>query len=121
MNLGPAGHAVYGCDGRLHICIRESRFQILPEDLGTLFFIGDEVPLTQDGPAPQVYRLSGTVGFSPSGQAVIVAIGPHRYMAPRNRLLAVAFGAEATCDLFELPGESTDIATISPDRERALS
>jgi hypothetical protein len=95
--------------------------QVAPEDLGMLFFVGDEVPLTKDGPAPQVYQLSGTVGFSPSGQAVIIAIGPQRYMVPRSRFLAVALGSESSCDLFEMPGEHTDIETIFPGRESALS
>ena len=121
MSTGPAGHALYGDDGRVHICIMEGRFHVCPEDLGTLFFVGDEVPLVKEGPIPQVYQLSGTVGFGPSGQAVIIALGSQRYMAPRNRFLAVALGSESSCDLFELPGENTDVGIISPDRERALS
>jgi len=121
MSTGPDGHARYGDDGRVHVCTMEGRFCICPEDLGTLFFAGDEVPLVKEGPAPQVYQLSGTVNFSPSGQAVIIAVGPQRYMAPRNQFLAVALGSESSCDLFELPGENTDITIISPDRERALS
>ena len=121
MSPGPAGHIQYGDDGRVHICIWEGRYQVCPEDLGTLFFVGDEVPVTKDGPVPQVYQLSGTAGISPSGQAVIIAIDRQRYMVPRDRFLAVALGTEAACDFFEVPGEHTDLEIISPHREGALS
>jgi hypothetical protein len=116
-----AGHVLHGDEGRVHICIWEERYQICPEDLGMLFFVGDRVPLMKKGPALQVYQISGLVSLSPSGQAVIIAIDKQRYMMPRARLLAVALGEEASCDFFEMPEENSDIEIISPHKEGATS
>jgi len=121
MSTCPAGHIMYGDDGRVHICIWEGRYHIIPEDLGTLFFVGEPVPLMKKGPAPQVFQISGQVYLSPSGQAVIMAIDGQRYMVSRSRLLAVAFGDEPICDFFEVPEEETDIEIISPHKEGATS
>ena len=121
MNTCPAGHIMSGDDGRVHICIWEGRYYLTPEDLGTLFFTGEPVLLLKKGPAPQVFRISGNVYLSPSGQAVIIATDQQRYMVPRARFLAVAFGEEPHCDFFEVPEEETDIEIISPHKEGATS
>ncbi|MFA6362886.1 hypothetical protein [Methanoregula sp.] len=121
MSACPAGHILYGEDSRVHISIWEERYQICPEDLGMLFFVGDRVPLLKKGPALQVYQISGQVCLAPSGQAVIIAIDTQRYMVPRNKFLAVALGEEASCDFFELPGDEPAIEIISPHKEGALS
>jgi hypothetical protein len=121
MSPCPAGQVVYGDEGRVHICIWDSHFQICPEDLGTLFFVGDRVPLMKKGPAPQVFQISGQIHLSPSGQAVIIAIDRQRYVVRRNRFLAVALGEEPFCDFFEVPDENTDIEIITLHKEVATS
>ncbi len=119
MSTSPAGHIMYGDGGRVHFCIREGQYQVTPEDLGTLFFVGEPGLLMKKGPASQVFQIAGSVYLSPSGQAVIIAIERQRYMVPRDRLLAVAFGKEHSCDFYEVPDESTDIGIISPHKEGA--
>jgi len=119
MSTSPAGHIMYGDGGRVHICIREGWYQITPEDLGTLFFVGEPVLLMKKGPAPQVFQIAGTVYLSPSGQAIIIAIERRRYIVPRDRLLAVALGNEPSCDFYEVPDENTDVGIISPHKEGA--
>ncbi|MGA9203913.1 hypothetical protein [Methanoregula sp.] len=121
MSAYPAGHILFGDEGRVHICIWDTRYQICPEDLGMLFFVGDRVPLMKKGPAPQVFQISGQVSLAPSGQAVIIAIDRQRYMVPRARLLAVALGEEVSCDFYEMPEEISDIEIISPHKEGATS
>ena len=68
MSAYPAGHILFGDEGRVHICIWDTRYQICPEDLGMLFFVGDRVPLMKKGPAPQVFQISGQVSLAPPGR-----------------------------------------------------
>jgi hypothetical protein len=114
-----AGRVLSGDDGRVHICIWGERYYLCPEDLGTLFFIGDRVPLMKKGPASQVHQVSGSVYLNPSGRAVIIAIDKQRYILPRDKFLAVTLGEEISCSFFEVPGDGTEIETISPHKEGA--
>ena len=114
-----AGQILCGDDGRVHIRIREERYYLYPEDLGTLFFVGDRVPLLKKGPARQVHVESGRVYLSRSGRAVIIAIDKKRYILPRDRFLAAALGEEISCCLFEGPADATETEKISPHKEGA--
>ena len=102
MSACPAGHILYGEEGRVPSASGKS-VTICPEDLGMLFFVGDRVPLMKKGPALQVYQISGQVCLAPSGQAVIIAIDKQRYMVPRNKFIAVALGEDISCIFFEVP------------------
>ena len=121
MSTCPAGHIMSGDDGRVHIFIWEGRYYLAPEDLGTLFFTGAPVLLLKKGSAQQVFKICGNVYLSPSGQAVLIATDQQRYMVPRARFLAVAFGDESKYDFYEVPEEETDIEIISPHKESAIS
>ena len=114
-----AGLVLCRDEGRVHIRIRGERYYLYPEDLGTLFFVSDRVPLLKKGMARQVHRESGLVYLSRSGRAEIIAIDKKRYLLPRDRFLAAAFGEEISCCLFEGPKDAMEADTIAPHKEGA--
>jgi hypothetical protein len=102
------GQVMCGADGCVHVRIWGELHYVCPEDLGRLLFVGDRVPLLRKGPGDVPHkpaRVSGSVRISPSGRAVIIASGSHRYMLPRDRFVAVALGEEVSCLFFEMPSD----------------
>jgi len=82
---------------------------------GCSFFVGDTVPLLKK--FPSVYEtptVSGQVRLNPSGRSVIIEVGAGRFMVPRDRFLAVAFGEDISSIIFEIPSDRTEIEIISP-------
>lgn len=122
MTAFAAGQILCGGEGRVYVRIWGELYYISPEDLGQLFFVGERVSLIGKGPAPQqVPQVSGTVYLSPSGRAVIIAIGRQRYMLPRDKFLAVALGEDVSCIFFECPGSEPEPEIISPRKGGAAS
>jgi hypothetical protein len=122
MTAFAAGQIMCGSEGRVYVRIWGELHFVCPEELGLLFFVGERVSLLKKGPAPQqVPQVSGTVYLSPSGRAVIIAIGNQRYMLPRDKFLAVALGEEVSCIFFEAPGNEPEIEIISPRKGGAAS
>jgi len=106
-----------GSDGCLHVRIYGAPHYICPEELGMLFFVGDSVPLLKNYPsAGSTPQLSGRVRLNASGRSVIIEIGAARFMVPRDRFLAVAFGEDFSCIIFEIPSEKNGIEIISPHK-----
>ena len=111
------GQVMCGAEGGMHVRIWGELHSIRPEDLGRLLFMGEQVSLIRTGtvaeevsqPLPQI---SGSVCLTPSGRAVIIAAGSQRYLLPRDRFLAVAFGEEVSCLFFELPSDEPDSERI---------
>jgi hypothetical protein len=102
------GQVMCGAEGQVHVRIWGELHYVCPEDLGRLLFVGDRVPLLRKGSAPEevphpLAQVSGSVCLTQSGRAVIIATGSQRYMLPRDRFLAVAFGEEISCIFFEVP------------------
>ena len=119
MTAFAAGQILCGSEGRVYARIWGELHYISPEDLGLLFFVGERVSLLKNGPAsPQI---SGTVYLSPSGRAVIIAIGKQRYLLPRDKFLAVALGEDVSCIFFECPGNEPELEIISPRKGGAAS
>jgi hypothetical protein len=115
------GQVMCGADGCVHVRIWGEHHFICPEDLGRLLFMGEQVSLTRTGSAagevPQpLPHVSGTVCLTPSGRAVIIAAGSQRYMLPRDRFLAVAFGEEVSSLFFEVPSGEPE-SEIIPDSQ----
>ncbi len=122
MTAFAAGQILCGSEGRVYVRIWGELHYISPEDLGLLFFVGERVSLLKNGPAsPQTPQVSGTVYLSPSGRAVIIAIGRQRYLLPRDKFLAVAIGEDVSCIFFECPGNEPEIEIISPRKGGAAS
>jgi hypothetical protein len=110
-----AGEIMGGSDGCVHVNMYGAQHYICPEELGMLFFAGDSVPLLKNFPSGQsTPQLSGRVRLNASGRSVIIEIGAARFMVPRDRFLAVAFGEDISCIIFEIPSEKNGIAIISP-------
>lgn len=117
-----AGQILCGSEGRVHVRIWGEMHYILTEELGYLFFVGEWVPLVKNAASPHENpKAVGSVYLSPSGRAVIIAIGNQRYMLPRDKFLAVALGEEMSCIFFEAPGNVPEIETISPRKGCATS
>jgi len=112
-----AGQILGGSDGCVHVRIYGAPHYICPEELGMLFFVGDSVPLLKNFPSvSETPQLSGRVHLNASGRSVIIEIGTARFMVPRDRFLAVAFGEDISCIIFEIPSEKNEIACISPPK-----
>ena len=106
-----------GSDGCVHVSIYGTPHYICPEELGMLFFVGDSVPLLKNFPSVKsTPQLSGRVRLNASGRSVIIEIGAARFMVPRDRFLAVAFGEDSSCIIFEIPSEKNGIEIISPNK-----
>lgn len=117
MTACAAGQILCGSEGRVYVRIWGEKHYILPEDLGMLLFVGERVPLMKKSASPhEIAQEVGRVGLSPSGRAVIIAVGNQRYMLPRDKFLAVALGEEIGCIFFEAPGNEPDIE-IMPFRK----
>ena len=87
-----------------------------------LFFAGDTVPVLKSAKAtPGTHQVSGSAFLSPSGRAVIIEIGNKRYILPRDKFLAVAFGEAVSGIFFEVPEDAPEIEIISPRRGGATS
>ena len=110
-----AGQVRGGSEGCVHVSINGAPHYICPEELGMLFFLGDTVPLLQRFPSVnETPKVSGQVRLNPSGRAVIIEVGAGRFMVPRDRFLAVAFGEDISSILFEIPSDRDEIEIISP-------
>src|SRR5665647_289653 len=106
-----AGLVISGNEGCVHIRIWSEHYYVCPEDLGMLLFVGDHVPLLKKGSVtPGMPLVSGSIYLSPSGRAVIIAIGKTCYMLPRDRFIAVALGEDVSCILFEVPSDASDLS-----------
>ena len=117
-----AGQILFGSDGSVHIRIWGERYYISPGDLGMLFFVGDIVPVLKRVKASTGTRqVSGSAFLSPSGQAVLIEIGSQRYMLPRDKFIAVAFGEAVSGLFFEVPEDAPEIEIISPRKGGAIS
>jgi hypothetical protein len=117
-----AGLVISGSEGCVHIRIWSEHYYVCPEDLGMLLFVGDHVPLLKkESVTTGIPLVSGSIYLSPSGRAVIMAIGKTYYMLPRDRFIAVAFGEDVSCILFEVPSDASDIEIISPSKRGAIS
>jgi hypothetical protein len=115
------GQVMCGAEGCMHVRIWGELHSIRPEDLGRLLFMGEQVSLIRNGPAAgEVPQVSGTVCLTPSGRAVIIAAGSQRYLLPRDRFLAVAFGDEVSCLFFEMPSGETDTEIITDPKGCAI-
>ncbi|MDO9326255.1 MAG: hypothetical protein Q7T80_14990 [Methanoregula sp.] len=115
MNPFSAGQIMGGSDGCVHVKIYGAPHYICPEELGMLFFVGDSVPLLKNFPSvSETPQLSGRVHLNASGRSVIIEIGAARFMVPRDRFLAVAFGEDISCLIFEIPSDKNEIEIISP-------
>ncbi len=87
-----------------------------------LFFVGDHVPILKKTKlVPETLVVSGSAYLSPSGRAVILAMGKQRYMVPRDKFLAVALGEDVSCIFFEVPGNEPEIEILSPHKGGAAS
>jgi hypothetical protein len=112
-----AGQIMGGSDGCVHVKIYGAPHYICPEELGMLFFVGDSVPLLKNFPSlSESPQLSGRVHLNASGRSVIIELGAARFMVPRDRFLAVAFGEGISCIICEIPSEKNEIETISPGK-----
>ncbi len=79
-----------------------------------LFFVGETVPLLRNWPSEnETMEVSGRVHLNPSGRSVLFEIGTSRFMVPRDRFLAVAFGEDFSGILFEIPSDANKIEIIS--------
>lgn len=106
-----------GSDGCVHVKIYGAPHYICPEELGMLFFVGDSVPLLKNFPSlSESPQLSGRVHLNASGRSVIIELGAARFMVPRDRFLAVAFGEDISCIICKIPSEKNEIETISPGK-----
>ncbi len=122
MTAYAAGQILCGDEGRVHIRIWGDLHYICPEELGMLFFVGDHVPILKKTKlVPETLVVSGSAYLSPSGRAVILAMGKQRYMVPRDKFLAVALGEDVSCIFFEVPGNEPEIEILSPHKGGAAS
>ena len=122
MTAFAAGQIMCGDEGCVHIRIWGDLHYICPEELGMLFFVGDHVPILRKPKlVPEAPFVSGSAYLSPSGRAVIIAMNKQRYMVPRDKFLAVAFGEDVACIFFEVPGTAPEIEIISPRKGGATS
>ena len=122
MTAYAAGQILCGDEGRVHIRIWGDLHYICPEELGMLFFVGDHVPILKKPKlVPETPVVSGSAYLSPSGRAVILAMGKQRYMVPRDKFLAVALGEDVSCIFFEVPGNEPEIEILSPHKGGAAS
>ena len=110
-----AGQVRSGSEGCVHVTINGQAHFICPEDLGMLLFIGESVPLLAKRPgANENPMVSGRVRLNPSGRSVIIESGRERFMVPRDRFLAVAFGEDISTLIFEIPSDRAELEIISP-------
>ncbi len=122
MTAFAAGQIMCGEEGRVHIRIWGDLHYICPEELGMLFFVGDRVPILKKPKlTPETPSVSGSAYLSPSGRAVIIAMDKQRYMVPRDKFLAVAFGEDVSCIFFEVPGNVPEIEILCPRKGGAAS
>jgi hypothetical protein len=113
MSAQASGQILFADEGRMHIRIWDGQYYICSKDLGILFFIGGDIPvLKKENGTDTTPMVSGNAYLAPSGQAVIIAIGSLRYMIPRERFLAVAFGEEVSCIFSEMPVDPPGIETL---------
>jgi hypothetical protein len=112
-----AGQILCGDEGCVHVKIYGAPHYIRTEELGTLFFVGDTVLLLKNWPSENETRqVSGRVHLNPSGRSVIIEIDTSRFMVPRDRFLAVAFGEDVFSIVFEIPSDKNEIEIISPHK-----
>jgi hypothetical protein len=103
------GQVMCGAERRAHVRIGGELHTICPEDPGRLLFVGKRVSLFTREPENAVKdSVSGPVGLSPSGRAVIIATGSQRSMLPRDRFPAVAPGEDISCIFFEVPADEPE-------------
>ncbi len=117
-----AGQLLYDSERGVIIRMWDDRHYISPDDLGLLLFAGGIVSVLKiDKMTTGTPLVSGKASLSPSGQAVLIEIGKQRYMVPRDKLLAVAFGEAVSGIFFEAPEDTPEIEIISPRRGGATS
>jgi len=109
-----AGQIMGGDRRCVHVRIYGAPHYIRTEELGMLFFVGETVPLLRNWPSEnETMEVSGRVHLNPSGRSVLFEIGTSRFMVPRDRFLAVAFGEDFSGILFEIPSDANKIEIIS--------
>lgn len=112
-----AGQIMGGDMGCVHVRIYGAPHYIRTEELGMLFFVGETVPLLKNWPSEnETHQVSGKVHLNPSGRSVIIEIDTSRFMVPRDRFLAVAFGEDFSGIVFEIPSDKNKIEIISPHK-----
>ena len=103
-----AGEIRAGGDGCVHLLIGKQVLAFCPGDMGELFFGGGMAPVRAlAGPGEPGEKPRGMARLTPSGRAVTIELGSERYMVPRDRFLAVAFGEDIASLVFTLPSDRT--------------
>lgn len=103
-----AGEIRAGGDGFVHILIGKQVLTLSPADMGVLFFGGGAAPVRAlAGPGEPGEKPRGMARLTPSGRAVTLELGSGRYMVPRDRFLAVAFGEDIASLVFTVPLDRT--------------
>jgi len=103
-----AGEIRAGGDGCVHILLKGQVYSLCPDDMGVLFFGGGAAPVRilpgQGGPS---LKARGHARLNPSGRSVTIELGTERFMVPRDRFLAVAFGEDIASLVFTVPSDRT--------------
>ena len=103
-----AGEIRAGGDGCVHILIKGQVYSIGPDDMGMLFFGGGAAPVRiPPGQGDPGLKARGHARLNPSGRSVTIELGAERFMVPRDRFLAVAFGEDITSLVFTVPSDRT--------------
>ena len=103
-----AGEIRAGGDGCVHLLIGKQILALNPGDMGVLFFGGGAAPVRAlTGPGEPGEKPRGMVRLTPSGRAVTIELGGERFMVPRDRFLAVAFGEDIASLVFTVPSDRT--------------
>ena len=117
-----AGQLLCGSDGGVHIHSWDDRYYISPGNLGLLFFVGGPVPVLKiDNATTGISRVAGNASLSLSGRAVILEIDRQRYMVPRDKFLAIAFGEVISAIFYEAPEDRSETEIIYPRQGGATS
>jgi len=104
-----AGEIRAGGDGCVHLLIGKQILAVNPDDMGVLFFGGGAAPVrARAGPGEPGEKPRGMVRLTPSGRAVTIELGSERFMVPRDRFLAVAFGEDIASLVFTVPSDRTE-------------
>lgn len=103
-----AGEIRAGGDGCVHVLLRGQVYSLCPNDMGVLFFGGGAAPVRiPPGQGEPNVKARGIARLSPSGRSVTIELGGERYMVPRDRFLAVAFGEDIASLVFSIPSDRT--------------
>jgi hypothetical protein len=98
-----AGAVMSGSEGRMHLRIWTERYYICAEDLGSVLFLNEAVPLFRlDTASMETKKSAGVARLNRSGRSILFELGNRCYRVPRDRFMDITLGEEISWPVDEI-------------------